>query len=426
MATISYSQNLEDVMLQRALGHIRRGFYVDVGAYHPEIDSVTKAFYDRGWRGINIEPEKRGADYLKQARPDDLNLQVVIGEQAGVRLFHQIEGTGLSTANTDLAEKAAADHGFAIDSIQLPCLTLTDVLREHAERPIHFLKVDVEGAESQVLNGLDLDTIRPWVVLVEATEPCSQIENHQQWESLLTDNGYSFVFADGLNRYYVADEHAELCPAFRYPPNVFDEVVSHRLVHLATLLRSDEAAPTPVPSNQTEYFETVTAQVISLQARLQASSSQLEHAREESAALDEEKNHAWHVAAGLERRLHDVTSCWTWKLTGPFRELRRTVHNGLRMLDVRRWVRALRSSPAEHPGGIRREGRIRRSLRKVEQEVRRVRKRWSRRKLTPRTAAPGLATSRQEHTSTPRHVSARLKRIQADLQQAVNRRRKAA
>ena len=52
----SYAQNFEDVMLFRALGHVKKGFYLDIGAGEPEIDSVTKLFYSLGWTGVNVEP----------------------------------------------------------------------------------------------------------------------------------------------------------------------------------------------------------------------------------------------------------------------------------------------------------------------------------------------------------------------------------
>ncbi len=55
-AFTSYAQNFEDVMLWRALRHIDQGYYIDVGAWSPELDSVTKAFYEHGWHGINVEP----------------------------------------------------------------------------------------------------------------------------------------------------------------------------------------------------------------------------------------------------------------------------------------------------------------------------------------------------------------------------------
>ena len=54
MTFVSYAQNFEDVMLHRALNHVVRGFYIDVGAADPEALSVTKAFYDNGWHGINV------------------------------------------------------------------------------------------------------------------------------------------------------------------------------------------------------------------------------------------------------------------------------------------------------------------------------------------------------------------------------------
>ena len=56
MAFRSYAQNFEDLMLYRALGKVERDFYIDIRAQHPEIDSVSKAFVDKGWRGVHVEP----------------------------------------------------------------------------------------------------------------------------------------------------------------------------------------------------------------------------------------------------------------------------------------------------------------------------------------------------------------------------------
>lgn len=56
MTFISYAQNFEDVRLWRVLKQFEHGFYIDVGANDPRHHSVTKAFYDHGWQGINVEP----------------------------------------------------------------------------------------------------------------------------------------------------------------------------------------------------------------------------------------------------------------------------------------------------------------------------------------------------------------------------------
>lgn len=87
MSFISYAQNLEDVMLYRALKHIKRGFYIDIGASHPVGGSITKAFHDRGWRGINIEPVAEFFELLKQHRPDDINLNLAVGNHQGEAEF---------------------------------------------------------------------------------------------------------------------------------------------------------------------------------------------------------------------------------------------------------------------------------------------------------------------------------------------------
>ncbi len=67
---ISYAQNREDVVLQRALSGVQRGRYVDVGANDPTEDSVSKAFYEAGWRGITVEPVHEFAE--RHAEPGSL------------------------------------------------------------------------------------------------------------------------------------------------------------------------------------------------------------------------------------------------------------------------------------------------------------------------------------------------------------------
>lgn len=74
---------------------------------------------------------------------------------------------------------------------------------------IHFLKIDVEGAEKQVLLGADFQAYRPWIVVIEATKPMTDVPCFDDWEYLLLSKGYHFVQMTGVNRYYVADEKEE-------------------------------------------------------------------------------------------------------------------------------------------------------------------------------------------------------------------------
>lgn len=229
MTFISYAQNREDVMLWRALGHIKNGFYIDVGANDPQQDSVTRAFYDRGWWGINIEPVPSLHARLQEQRARDINLGIAAGAtDAELTLFDLPEVNGWATANPEVAAAHRADGHLVVEST-VAVRRLADICAEHVRADIHFLKIDVEGFEEEVLRGMDLQRWRPWVVVVEATMPNSRDTNHAQWEELVTRHAYRFAYFDGLNRYYVAEEHGELMAALSIPPNVFDEYIPAQL-----------------------------------------------------------------------------------------------------------------------------------------------------------------------------------------------------
>lgn len=227
MTFVSYAQNLEDVMLARVFGDVAQGFYIDVGANDPVGDSVTKVFYDRGWRGINLEPMEYYYRRLCEARVRDVNLPVAVGTQEGIFPYYEIPGSGLSTLDSRIAE-GHRKNGLTVVRKEIPMTTLAAICRQHAQQTIHFLKVDVEGAEKLVLLGMDFQNYRPWVLIVEATLPNSQKENYRDWEDILLANGYQFVYFDGLSRFYVSQEKAaELKKYFTAPPNFFDHYLRY-------------------------------------------------------------------------------------------------------------------------------------------------------------------------------------------------------
>ena len=222
MGITSYAQNFEDVMLWRALNTVGCGFYIDVGAQHPVIDSVTKAFYDNGWRGVHIEPTVAYATMLRDDRPEDTVLQVALAESVGLLKFFEIPETGISTADVDLAE-GYRNAGRIVHEITVPRITLANVFEMIGARDIHWLKIDVEGFERQVLEGWGDASARPWIVVVESTIPMTTVESYNRWENLLAERGYQWAYFDGLNRFYISAEHPELGNFFKSGPNLFDE-----------------------------------------------------------------------------------------------------------------------------------------------------------------------------------------------------------
>jgi FkbM family methyltransferase len=228
---VSYAQNGEDVVLFRALGSITEGRYVDVGANDPIADSVTYAFYQRGWSGITIDPMHHYAERQRAERPRDLMVEAAISDDAsGSVTLHQIDDTGLSTLVDDIGDEHRA-AGWAVDDVVVPASRLDDVLATAGwdGQEIHFMLIDTEGAERAVLETIDLDRWRPWVMVVEATRPLSSEPTHSSWEPLLLAADYEFCLFDGLSRFYVAKEHsAELKNVLSAPANILDRYIKHQ------------------------------------------------------------------------------------------------------------------------------------------------------------------------------------------------------
>lgn len=221
---VSYAQNFEDVMLWRALGHVTKGRYLDVGAQDPNIDSISKAFHELGWSGWHVEPTGY-AQALRDQRHGDVVLAAAVGTAQGLETFYEFPGTGLSTPRGDIARSHEAQSvDFKAIERKVPTIPLSKLLDECAGgQDLHWLKIDVEGSEADVLESWDDSPVRPWIVVVESTKPLSEEESHAEWEHQLLSRNYSFVYFDGLNRFYISGEHPELRKHFSHPPCVFDD-----------------------------------------------------------------------------------------------------------------------------------------------------------------------------------------------------------
>jgi FkbM family methyltransferase len=244
MTFVSYAQNFEDVMLYRALKSVKAGFYIDVGANLPEAESVTKAFYDLGWCGINIEPTDGPFAALESARPRDINLQIGCWSDSGVKTLYLVdESEAFATFEPAMAElhRSAAR---TVREVTFDTMTLRDICAKYVgDHSVHFLKIDVEGGEANIIRGADFSRWRPWIILAEAHGPDILVNHYQPWEDLLVASQYRYAYCDGLNRFYLAEERWDsLSRFFLAPPNVYDDFV--RVSEVKALERAEFAERT--------------------------------------------------------------------------------------------------------------------------------------------------------------------------------------
>ncbi len=349
---VSYAQNFEDVILWRALHRIGQGFYIDIGAGDPDAESVTRAFYDRGWRGVNVEPSRTAYLQLVARRPRDVNINAAMLNRTGPVCYYPVDGgNGLSTIIASVAAMRRADGWPVQEGVSVDGDTLSNICRRHAvDQPIHFLKVDVEGAERDVLLGADFTLFRPWIVVVESEGPGVSEERDRAFEEPLLAANYRAAYFDGLNRFYLADEHADdLTRALSVPPNVYDRFVTAAQVEAEqraeSLARTASEAQAAIEEREQEVrairtsLQSLQAEVGENSTQLQRAQTQVRHAAVERAAyvqqlFESARHEAWLAQerarlrlelAHLESFQRQVLESRSWRMTGALRRVGRAL-----------------------------------------------------------------------------------------------------
>lgn len=233
---VAHGQNWEDVRLRRIFSDRRSGFYIDVGAGHPISHSFTHVLYRQGWRGVNVEPLPAFFTLLESERPADANLQAVLGRTAGAStsFFEVVDLRGSSTTRSDVADELRS-QGLTVIQYDVPRLTLVDVCERFAPEIIDVLKVDVEGAEADVLHGGDWARFRPRLVVVEANEP-------ETWEQLLLSHDYRHAAFDGINHWYVEAADVAWMDILGPPVSVLDHFIPYELIIETGQVESNDRA----------------------------------------------------------------------------------------------------------------------------------------------------------------------------------------
>lgn len=273
---ISYAQHGEDVVVWRAFAGRGPGFYVDVGAFDPTYDSVTRALYERGWHGINIEPQADRIAAFEEQRPRDVNLAIAIGDRDGTAVLDVTSTPGWARLRDVPGEVADG----SVESVEVPIRRLESLFSEMGVDCVDLLKIDVEGAEPAVVRGLLGGSVRPTVCIVEGVAPATGRDAGDEAVALLVEAGYVHCFFDGLNHYLTTD--VSLQPDLSVPANPLD---GHTTDVLDRLLQDQSDPDDLVVRYQAENADLRVALADARSSLARARSSALERRQEMFARL---------------------------------------------------------------------------------------------------------------------------------------------
>ena len=206
---ISFAEHFEDLILFDALKKEDSIFWIDIGAYDPLDLSVTKAFSLGGGRGINVEPLKHNFEKLVFDRPRDINVEVCVSNFNGeIVLFEAGPASSVEQVTLKRIKKNNALTGERI----VQAVTMSSLLQSHLpiNQKISFLKIDVEGHEVKVLQGMNFKQCRPLVIIIESVVPWKGTPAFEPWEPILLENDYLFRYEYRNNRYYTARFGSEI------------------------------------------------------------------------------------------------------------------------------------------------------------------------------------------------------------------------
>ncbi|MBU0655718.1 MAG: FkbM family methyltransferase [Gammaproteobacteria bacterium] len=186
----------EQELVRDFFNHKSDGFYVDVGANHPTIESQTYHVEQRGWDGLLIEPLTSYVKLLKQQRKGYTVQAACSSPENHDKILKLLVAGGHSTLNADPIAVGTHSSEYA----QVTCKTLDSILEEnHVPLGFDFISIDIEGHEMEMFKGFTLTKWKPRLVLIEDHVTTHEKHNH------MINNGYQLLLRTGLNSWYVQD-----------------------------------------------------------------------------------------------------------------------------------------------------------------------------------------------------------------------------
>lgn len=193
-----YSQNDEELVIRDFFNDRKGGFFVDVGSYHWEELSNTY-FLEKylGWSGIAIDAQAEFAEGYEKYRPKTKFFSYAVSDKSGGTLKLYL-AWGLSSVDRGWLKKYSGKD-IEQRAVDVPTITLNDLLEQNHVAKINFLSMDIEGAEPAALAGFDIETYKPELVCIEVAP-----DNREKLVAYFEKHGYERIDEkrDSTNWYF--------------------------------------------------------------------------------------------------------------------------------------------------------------------------------------------------------------------------------
>lgn len=190
-----YAEFAEDVMVNRILKKIKKGFYVDIGAYHPYKGSLTYNLYSRKWNGMNLDISKSSIDLFNIARPSDININCAVSEFNGETFYY--ENSPINQQNSLIPQDDNQKK------IKIQSYKLSEILKMHNINSVDYINIDTEGNELEVLMGIDFSKINPTLFTIEDNSFDLNNEIKKKKIIFLKEKNYELINIIGVTMFFV-------------------------------------------------------------------------------------------------------------------------------------------------------------------------------------------------------------------------------
>ncbi|MBA1338727.1 MAG: Methyltransferase FkbM domain-containing protein [Pelagibacterales bacterium] len=204
----TYSEWGEDLFVTKFFKNHSKGFYVDIGAYHPFFLNNTQLLFKNKWEGINVDINQASIEIFNKARPNDFNFNVAISNKNKKYINYYTKNmmNMLSTTMINSAKTAFLNKSYIKRRVKCNKLNYIISKTKFINRKIDFLNIDTEKSEVDVLKSLDFIKYKPKLICVEIhltaknkkripmkTHPTYQYLIKKKYK-LVWQKGYSFIF----------------------------------------------------------------------------------------------------------------------------------------------------------------------------------------------------------------------------------------